>query len=416
MAINMSEYTKTKYEYIYKNKNNGTYLVDLPLRNKLYNRTERKRKTNLRTIEEAKDFISKEKVKFKEQDNTNTKPILFKEAYASYIEECEFNVRKGILAESTVEGKKTIFKNHILPKLGKVKLIEISERHIERFQDDLLKTNCLRDKDKKLSNQTTRKIHKQLSAFLNYCVRKRLISYNPAAVVRNFKKDKEEREYITNDEFQRLISVVDNERDKFILQLLFFTGLRISELLGLSTDSIITTEKGTFLKITETYYKNKIRTNRAKNDQSIREISLDEFTTNAYNNYLEYRKTYNQINKIDSKYLFANNKGKCEVIGDRAIRDMIKKYLTKANIEKNITPHLFRHGHVALLIKLGEPLQHIKTRLGHSDIRTTSNIYGHMYDDEKLIEASKLTQFQLENQKTVTPSVTPNDYLDIKKD
>ena len=62
---------------------------------------------------------------------------------------------------------------------------------------------------------------------------------------------------------------------------------------------------------------------------------------------------------------------------------MIKKYLKKANIEKNITPHLFRHGHVALLIKLGEPLQHIKTRLGHSDIRTTSNIYGHMYVNEK---------------------------------
>lgn len=415
MAINMKEYTKTKYEYIYKNNNNGTYLVDLPLKNKLYNKTERKRKTNLRTIEEAKDFISKEKVKMKEQGNLNTKPILFKEAFNSYIKECEFKVRTGNLAESTVDGKKTIFKNQILPKLGNVKLAEISEKHIEKFQDDLLSMNCLRDKDKNLSNQTIRKIHKQLSAFLNYCVRKRLITYNPAGVVGNFKKIKEEREYITYEEFEKLLSVVDNKRDLFIIQLLFYTGLRISELLGLSTESIITTEKGTFLKVTETYYKNKIR-KKAKTDLSIREISLDNITVNMYKTYLEYRNNYNQINKINSKYLFANNKGNCEVIGDRAIRDMLKKYLKRAGIDKNITPHLFRHGHVALLISLGEPLQHIKDRLGHSDIRTTSNEYGHMYLDDKLVPSNKLTTFQLENGKTMTPIVTPNDNLNEKKD
>lgn len=369
-------YTKTSYPYIYKHNSNGTYAVSINLMDKIYNKRIKRRKTNLKTIKEAQNFIAKERLKLEQENRQPKKTGLFKDVFDSYIKECELKVREGNLAESTVEGKKTIFKNQILPKLGNVKIAEISEEHINKFHDDLLIMTCSREKDKGLANQTLIKIHKQLSAFLNYCVRKRLITYNPAAVVKNFKKVKKKPEYLETYEVMKLLSVVDNIRDLLIIQLLFYTGLRISELLGLSIYSIITTEEGTSLDITETYYKGKIRP-FAKTDESMDDLYLDDITVETYKTFLEYRKEHN----ITSRYLFANDRGKSEVIGDRAIRDMLKKYLKRAGIEKNITPHKLRHSHAALLINMGKTLEDIKVRLRHRDIRTTSNEYGHMYKE-----------------------------------
>lgn len=388
--INFKEdYQKTNYDYIYKHKTNGTYAVAFALYDKLYNKRIKRRKINLKTIKEAQNYIAEERVKFKQLDSLPKKGSLFKDAFASYIKECELEVKKGNLAESTVDGKKAIFKNQILPKLGNVKISEISEEHIYKFHQDLLSMTCLREKDKSLSNQTLIKVHKQLSAFLNYCVRKKLVPYNPAGVVGNFKKVKKEKEYLTYQEFMQLLSVVDNIRDLFIIQLLFYTGLRISEMLALSTDSIVTTEQGTSLNITETYYKGKIR-QKAKTDESMDDLFLDDITVETYKTFLEYRKAHN----ITSKYLFANNRGKCEVIGDKAIRDMLKKYLKRAGIDKNITPHKLRHSHAALLIYMGKTLEDIKARLRHKDIRTTSNEYGHMYKERKISLANDLTTFR----------------------
>lgn len=383
------DYQKTNYDYIYKHKTNGTYAVAFALYDKLYNKRIKRRKINLKTIKEAQNYIAEERVKFRQLDSLPKKGSLFKDAFASYIKECELEVKKGNLAESTVDGKKAIFKNQILPKLGNVKISEISEEHIYKFHQDLLSMTCLREKDKSLSNQTLIKVHKQLSAFLNYCVRKKLVPYNPAGVVGNFKKVKKEKEYLTYQEFMQLLSVVDNIRDLFIIQLLFYTGLRISEMLALSTDSIVTTEQGTSLNITETYYKGKIR-QKAKTDEAMDDLFLDDITVETYKTFLEYRKAHN----ITSKYLFANNRGKCEVIGDKAIRDMLKKYLKRAGIDKNITPHKLRHSHAALLIYMGKTLEDIKARLRHKDIRTTSNEYGHMYKERKISLANDLTTFR----------------------
>lgn len=402
------DYEKTNYDYIYKHKTNGTYAVILNLHDKVYNKRIKKRKVNLKTIKEAQNFIAEERVKLEQENRQPTKTELFKDVFVSYIKECELEVRKGNLAESTVEGKKTIFKNQILPKLGNIKITETTEEHIYKFHNDLLSMTCSREKDKKLANQTLIKIHKQLSAFLNYCVRKRLITYNPAAVVKNFKKNKKKPPYLTSNEFIKLLSVVDNTRDLFIIQLLFYTGLRISELLGLSIDSIVTTEKGTSLNITETYYNGKIRP-YAKTDESMDDLYLDDITVEAYKDFLEYRKTQN----ITSRYLFANNRGKCEVIGSRAIQDMLKKYLKRAGIEKNITPHKLRHSHAAFLINMGKTLEDVKVRLRHKDIRTTSNEYGHMYEERKINLANEITslrtQFEEKEEKSETPSETPSD-------
>lgn len=393
--LNKNNFIKTEHKYIYKSKIDGTYLVILNVKDNLYNKRSKVTKTGFKTIREANDFIAKERLKYKNNENITNENICFKEAYEEYIKICKLEVKKGIYAESTIRSKETLFKNHILPKLGKVKIKDINEDHIRKFQNDLLSTKNMRNKDKIISNETARKIHKQLSAFFNYCVKRKLITYNPAAIVGNFKKNKKEMPYLTIEEFNKLLSVVDNTRDYFILLLLFSSGLRISEVLGLTIDNIITNYNGkTSLTINKTYYNGKIRF-RAKTNESLDNLYLDDITKEIYDEYLKYR----ERNGIVSNYLFPNTSGigKSEVLSDSAIRSMLKKYLKQANITKNITPHKLRHSQAALLIYMGEDLEVVKTKLRHKDIRTTSNEYGHMYEDKKIELADKLSKIFYEN-------------------
>ena len=165
--FNKENYTKTSYPYIYKHNSNGTYAVSLNLYDKIYNKRFKRRKANFKTIKEAQNFIAEERVKLQQENSRPTKTELFKDVFDSYIKECELEVRKGNLAESTVEGKKTIFKNQILPKLGNVKIATITEEHITKFHNDLLSMPCSREKDKKLANQT---LIKYISSYLLFLI------------------------------------------------------------------------------------------------------------------------------------------------------------------------------------------------------------------------------------------------------
>ena len=406
--LNLKDYVKTEHEYIYKHKTNGTFLVRYSFKNEYYNKRKIHMKSGLKSISECKDIIAELRTNIKNNGYKQLeKNFKLSEVYKIYIDELKIEVKKGNLASSSLDSKETIFKIHILPKLGNIYIKDIDEDHIRKFQEDLLTTRNKRIKGQILSNGTMRKIHKQLSAFLNWCVRKRLIFVNPAAIVGNFKKQKKEQPYLKLQEFKQLLSVVDNERDFFIIALLFSTGLRIGEMLGLTLDSIKQTENGMKLSIYQTYYKGKIR-NRAKTDEAMNDLYLDDVTIKWYNQYLNYR----EKNNITSNYLFPNlkNIGNCEVLSDRAVRDMLKKYLKRANINKDITPHKLRHSQAALLIYLGKDLEEVKTRLRHKDIRTTSNEYGHMYTEKKVELANdigkELNKMIINNDFYVTSCVT----------
>lgn len=173
----------------------------------------------------------------------------------------------------------------------------------------------------------------------------------------------------------------------------FYSGLRIGELLGIKQKNIYIDENNlsnSYIDVTSTYYNGEIR-EHTKTEESNRRIYLDEFTIKAFSIYKEYEEKCGQYNS--NNYLFSSKKSKCGILSDSAIRDIIKKYLKLANIDKHITPHTFRHSHVALLIAMGKQLEDIKHRLGHKDIKTTSNEYGPMYEDNKILLVQDMTNF-----------------------
>ena len=370
-----------------RKEKNGTYSVDVSFGS--YNG--KRIRIRKKGIEKRKDAIKIEAEIVKNHKNTNCsikENLTFKEIYLKYIDNCNIEVNKGNLRNSTINSKNSIFKYHILPYFEKVKVNTITKNDILRFQKQLYTTKNIRNKKLELSNGTIRKVYKQLHAFFEYCVKEEYISLNPCDRVNNYKKEKKEKEYITLEEYNSLIKYINNKRDLTIVRLLFFTGIRISELLGLSIEKIHLSDTESYLNISNTYYNGELR-EYAKTDNTQGLRYIDKGTANILIDYInsEEFKSYN------TKYLFPSKDAESGIMTAKAVGNMIKKVCKLAYINKNITPHSFRHGHVAMLIDAGMNLEDIKDRVGHKSIRTTSDEYGHMYNSRKKEVVSNIEKY-----------------------
>jgi len=156
-------------------------------------------------------------------------------------------------------------------------------------------------------------------------------------------------------------------RDKAILELLFSTGLRVSELAKLKKDDIN-------LKRDEFTVRGKGRKSRI--------VFLSEQARYAIQQYLKHRRDM-------SAYLFVSHDKKREKKGNaedkpitpRSIQRIVQKYAKAAGITKPVTPHTLRHSFATDLLQNGADIRSVQTMLGHSSI-TTTQIYTHITDKE----------------------------------
>jgi integrase len=172
------------------------------------------------------------------------------------------------------------------------------------------------------------------------------------------------------------------EMDPIIFMVLSYTGLRIGELLALKWADF--DDKQGTIRITKTIYNptnhfEKYQLLTPKTSGSVRTIKIDDMLVNMLKkhkikqNEIKFR---NRIIYQDNGFIFAREDGHPQL--RKVVETRLKRLLKKAGIEKNITPHSFRHTHTSLLIEAGVGVKEIQQRLGHTDINTTMNIYAHM--------------------------------------
>lgn len=158
-------------------------------------------------------------------------------------------------------------------------------------------------------------------------------------------------------------------RNTLILELLFATGMRISELCSLTKDNIDLTD-----------YVIKIHGKGSK-ERLIQICNIK--VQNLLNTY--YRVFENEIS--NKKYIFINRLG--NRLSEQSIRNMIYKYSSEINLNLHITPHMFRHSFATLLLEEDVDIRYIQQMLGHSSI-TTTQIYTHTsINKQKRILATK---------------------------
>jgi site-specific recombinase XerD len=197
-----------------------------------------------------------------------------------------------------------------------------------------------------------------LRMFLRFLHAHGIESLNPKQI--NLTKAPERSlDLISSDELKRLMSApnqktLEGKRDKAIVELLFSTGLRISELTGLSIDDVELTQKELFV--------------RGKSDQ-VRTVLLSAAAKRYLNKYLQKRNDLNDALFI--RYGRKANDGGDLRLSARAVQRLLKKYAAQAGITRKVTPHIIRHSFATDLLQNGADLRSVQVLLGHSSIATT---------------------------------------------
>ena len=221
-------------------------------------------------------------------------------------------------------------------------------------------------KKAKLKPVSKRSINRKISAlrtFFKYLQEIKVIETNKASYINVPKFEKELPNVINRDDLNRLRHVISTEkitgiRDRLIIELLYSSGLRSIELINLS-EFIINIEE------------REIRVIGKGNKERI-----TFFSENAKKwliKYIEEKKK--QYANYTREVLIVNSKGK--KLTTRSLRRLISAHAHEAGIEKEITPHVFRHSFATELLNNGVDIRYLQELLGHSSIAATQ-VYTHV--------------------------------------
>lgn len=326
----------------------------------IYGNIKQKKSKKYTTKEEA----TKEEAKFLLSIGENkVKSLTFDELFNEYIEK-----KKEYVRPQTIIRNKNLYK-YINKYLGNVKVGGLTFEQYEKFKYELNNTN--------LSTDYKNRIHKLVVAIINYSDTFYNVSNKVPKISDGFKnplEKKKEMDFFTLEEFEKFISIINDEFWNILFSTLFYCGLRQGELQALNWNDI-DFNKGT-LNINKTLT-TKIKGEKwsifpPKTKSSYRIIPL----TKKLNSSL--KKHYNNQCKLDG---FTNNWfvfGGIRPIPETTIQIHKNNYCKLAEV-KQIRIHDFRHSCASLLISKNADPVLVAKYLGHTDVSMTLNRYSHMY-------------------------------------
>lgn len=206
-----------------------------------------------------------------------------------------------------------------------------------------------------------------LRSFFKYLCKRGYLDIDPTSAISSPKVQKKLPEYLEISEITALLDMPDKKdiiglRDQAILELLYSTGMRVSELLALDLSDID--------------YSNAIVKVRGKGKKE-RIIPIGSYAMSALKDYLKRR---NELKvKKSNQALFVSERGN-RIPDAKSINRRISKYAKLAGLKKNVTAHTFRHTFATHLLNAGADLRSVQELLGHEKLATTQ-IYTHISAD-----------------------------------
>ena len=240
----------------------------------------------------------------------------------------------------------------------------LNETPLEKVDYLTLRKYLAHLKTKQLSNRTIGRRLSCLRRFYRFLFTEGLIKNNPALLIASPKLDKKLPHFLTEEEAVRLIEMPPADtllglRDRAILELLYSTGMRVSELCSLKVADVETI--GDTIKVLGKGNKERLL---PVGGPAIRAIEV----------YLSERRKAKK-KKDDFTALFINKNN--TRLSDRGVRKIINKYIKIASMQSGISPHTFRHSFATHLLNRGADLRSVQELLGHANLVTTQ-IYTHL--------------------------------------
>lgn len=221
--------------------------------------------------------------------------------------------------------------------------------------------------DLNYSKNTVSRILSTLRHFYTYLVTNKEVKINQFKLIRNPKKEKKLPNFLQGDELQKIFDTINIEtplgmRNRLIVELLYASGLRVSELTELKINAIDISNKE--IRVT------------GKGDKE-RIVYFGDYAKKYLELYLkEGRKEL--LNNKRSDYLLINNLG--DNLSTRGVQMVIDDIVKEASLKHNISPHALRHTFATDLLNNGADLKSVQELLGHSSLSTTQ-IYTHITNE-----------------------------------
>ncbi len=320
----------------------------------------RKQKRGFRTKGEAKkwerDFL---------QQQQRGIEISFENFLELYYKDMELRLR-----ENTMSTKRFLIDLKIKPYFEHKQLSEITTSDIRIWHGELLKMGY--------ADTYLKTIHAQLSAIFNYAMRYYDLPYNPCKRAGSIGCSKgEAKEFWQQEEFDQFLEGIEDKYEaKIGFQILYWTGMRIGEMLALTYEDLNLEEKT--ISITKSYQRinGKDVITKPKTRKGIRVVTLPSFLVDELQEYCSHL-----YGIMKHERIFRFTKAYME-------HTMVSG-IEKSGV-KRIRLHDLRHSHASMLVDMGvQPLE-IADRLGHEKIETTLNTYSHLYPSKQSSLAEKL--------------------------
>jgi integrase len=279
--------------------------------------------------------------------NTSHSPdITLRTLYNEFMKDYKANYRP-----TSYNITRSIIERHILPYFADTPINAITPMMYRKWQNEI--------KTKKLTDSTKKNIETSFRKLLNFAVKFYDLQHPPFKAVASIGKMTAKEKVITEKDFHKLEQYFDVV-DHAIFSILFYGGLRLSELRGLTVQDF--DFKNNRISINKQLIKDS--PSELKTDTSKRVISMPQFVMDRIRAFLDAL-------AADSRFPFL-------VWTPAIIRHRLTRYCKYAGIEP-ISPHTLRHSHATLLITNSIPINIISKRLGHANITTTLNIYSHCF-------------------------------------
>lgn len=346
-----------------------------------------------RTQKEAKLALSKLMLEVN-RDGFKTAPVnSYLDIYNLWIAEYRNTVEESTYVKTT-----GYFKHHILPAFGSYRIDKITVNYCQTIINDWFK------QFKKYHT-----IMNYASLVFKYAIKQGLINRNPVDLITYPRQHApvqadEWENFYDKHELKAFLNALDNEDSEqgnykadTLFRVLAFTGMRKGEALALTWDNIdfqhgtITISQALARGTDARLY---IKAPKTKNSNRI--IDIDDNTIRVLKQWqIRQRQElfmfgYNVNDNKQPQLVFCNNKN--EYLSPSRLRTWLVRILNKYHL-KYITVHGFRHTHASLLFEAGVSLKQVQERLGHSDIKTTMNIYAHVSKHAKKDTVTKLMKF-----------------------
>ena len=246
----------------------------------------------------------------------------------------------------------------------------LNSKNIHDFNDvtyDLIREYLKHLHGLKYTSKSIVRFISSIRGLFKYLMAKKIIKDNPMTLVSNPKVERKLPKYLEYNELEKLVNTPDIKtdlgiRDALILEMLYSTGIRVSELVNIKINDIDKSNKE--IRILGKGSKERI--------VLFGNVLLDKLKLYLNTYYPKY-------NINNSNYLFLNKHG--NKLNDRMVRMIVDDNMIKAGINKKISPHTLRHTYATHMLNSGADIKTVGDLLGHESISTTT-IYTHLSNEQ----------------------------------